>query len=82
MSSKPTKQEDWKTRLLEELKELHSKIVKLSNFMDDENAKLSRKEWTILERQYRTMHEYQCALLERCSYYGLIKDERDEYLRY
>ena len=50
--------------------------------MDDENAKLSRKEWTMLERQYRTMHEYQCALLDRCSYYGIIKDERDEYLRY
>lgn len=82
MSSKTTKTEDWKTRLLEELKEIHCKAVKLRNFMNDENSKLSRREWSMLERQYHAMDDYQCALLDRCSYHGLLKNERDEYIMY
>ena len=73
MSTKTTKQEDWKVRLKEERIALLEKTLKLKNFMDNPDSKLSRREWEMLNNQYYHMREYLQALTDRCIYYNIIE---------
>lgn len=73
MSSKNTKVEDWKTRLVEERKQLLERTIKLKKAMDNPDMKLNNKEWDMLKYQFRSMREYLQALTDRCVYYELIE---------
>lgn len=66
--------EDFKTRLVEERKELLEKTIKLKNAIDNPEMKLNAHEWEMLQHQFRTMREYLHALTDRCVYYKLITD--------
>lgn len=73
MSSKNTKVEDWKTRLVEERKQLLERTIKLKKAMDNPDMKLNNKEWDMLKHQFCSMREYLQALTDRCVYYELIE---------
>lgn len=73
MSSKNTKVEDWKTRLVEERKQLLERTIKLKKAMDNPDMKLNNKEWDMLKYQFCSMRGYLQALTDRCVYYELIE---------
>ena len=73
MSSKNTKTEDWKTRLVEERKELLERCIKLNKAFDNPDMKLNHREWDMLRRQFGAMRDYLQVLTDRCVYYGLIE---------
>lgn len=73
--------EDFKTRLVEERKELLEKTIKLKNAIDDPEMKLNAHEWEMLRCQFGAMRDYLQALTERCVYYKLIP-AGDLMLRY
>ena len=63
----------WQERLKQERTELLEKTIKLKVFMEDPNAKLSKREWDMLQRQFSFMRDYLQALTDRCVYYGLLE---------
>lgn len=69
----PERFEDWQIRIKEERTELLQRTIKLKNFTDSPNTKLSRKEWEMLMSQLHAMVEYLQALTDRCVYYELIE---------
>lgn len=75
MSSKNTKTEDWKTRLVEERKELLERTIKLKRAMDNPEMKLNNREWDMLRCQFFAMKEYLRVLTDRCVYYELIESD-------
>ena len=64
--------EDFKTRLVEERKELLEKTIKLKNAIDDPEMKLNAQECEMLRCQFNAMRDYLQILTNRCVYYKLI----------
>lgn len=73
MSSKTVKTEDWKVKLKEERAELLKKTIEIKNFIDSPEAKLSWREWDMLNTQFHSMRGYLQALTDRCIYYKIIE---------
>lgn len=64
---------DWKTRLIEERKDLLEKTIKLKKAFDDPSLAMSHKEWEMLHEQFSAMKNYLQVLTDRCIFYGLME---------
>ena len=63
---------DYKERMVSEYKELKDRIIKLKDFFFTDNFKgLPSQKQELLERQYKTMCEYQNVLSERLEVEGV-----------
>lgn len=73
MGTKTVKTEDWKVKLKEERAELLKKTLELKHFIDSPDAKLSWREWDMINNQFHSMRNYLQALTDRCIYYKIIE---------
>ena len=64
---------EWKTRLIEERKDLLEKTIKLKKAFDNPELAMSNKEWEMLHEQFHTMRNYLQILTDRCIFYGLME---------
>ena len=64
---------EWKTRLIEERKDLLEKTIKLKKAFDNPALAMSNKEWEMLHEQFYTMSNYLQILTDRCIFYGLME---------
>ena len=64
---------EWKTRLIEERKDLLEKTIKLKKAFDNPALTMSNKEWEMLRKQFYAMQEYLQILTDRCIFYGLME---------
>lgn len=64
---------EWQTRLLDERKELKTRLDKIEAALCNNEMKLSYREWNLIEEQARAMRHYYNVLSERCCFYDLIE---------
>lgn len=64
---------EWKTRLIEERKDLLEKTIKLKKAFDNPELAMSDKEWQMLHEQFYAMKNYLQILTDRCIFYGLME---------
>ena len=64
---------EWKTRLIEERKDLLAKTIKLKKAFDNPALAMSNKEWEMLHEQFHAMRNYLQILTDRCIFYGLME---------